>query len=122
MAKADLKLAAATGDIEVANGDLVLIYDDEELRQRLKLRLQDVQGDWFRDTTSGMDYFGSILGKFSKLTRQAEIRRVALGTDGVAQIRALELETTNRNLDVTLEVVKEGGGTLAVRFEELLGS
>lgn len=122
MSKADINLAAATGDIEIANGDLVLIYDDDALRQRLKLRLQDVQGDWFRDTTSGVDYFGAILGKYSNLTRKAEFRRVALGTEGVAQIRTLTLEITNRNLDVTLDVVKEGGGTLAVRFEELLGS
>ena len=57
----------------------------------------------------------------SDLTRKAEIRRQALGTEGVASIRRLELTYTGRDLTVDLEVVRDEGGTIAVRFSELLG-
>ncbi len=121
MSTADLKIDNATGDLSLANSDIELVYDDDTIRQRLKLRLQDVRGDWFRDTEYGTDWFGSILGKRSDLTRKAEIRRQALGTEGVASVRRLELTYTGRDLTIDLEVVRDEGGTIAVRFSELLG-
>lgn len=121
MSTADLKIDTATGDLSFANGDIELVYDDDTIRQRLKLRFEDVRGDWFRDLEYGTDWFGSILGKRSDLTRRAEIRRVALGTTGVAAIRNLDITYSGRHMTVDIEVVRDEGGTLAVRFTDLLG-
>lgn len=120
MAKADLKLDSATNDIVVENGDLALIYDNDEIRQRIRTRLTDVRGNWFRDLSYGTDWFGSILGKRSDLTRKAEIERVVRTTEGVAQVLKVDFQTTGRSLDVDLEVLLDDGATIAVRFEELI--
>lgn len=119
---ADLQLDPATRDIVVENGDLVLIYDDEALRQRLWLRLTDVLGDWFRDTTHGTDWFGAILGKRSDVVRRTELRRVVLATEGVAGVVRLELDYTNstRTLAVEMTVLKADGLELDIRFEDVL--
>jgi hypothetical protein len=121
MGKADLKLDTATGDFSFANGDIELVYDDAELRQRLKLRLEDNVGDWFRDLSAGTDWFGSILGKRSNLTRRAELSQRVLGTDGVASIQRLDLTLSGRALTVEIEAIREEGGTIAVQFTDLLG-
>lgn len=120
MSTADLKLTTS-GDLSIAAGDIEMVYDDDTIRQRLKLRLQDNLGDWFRDELYGTDWFGSILGKRSELTRRAEIRRVVLGTEGVAAIKRLEFTLSGRDLSVVLDVVRDEGGTIAVRFEALKG-
>ena len=119
---ADLKIDLSTGDLVIENGDLVIIYDDEALIQQLWLRLSDVLGDWFRDTTYGTDWFGSILGKKSDITRRTELRRVILGTEGVSSLERLELEYANssRTLTIDFTVIKDDGLPLDVRFEDIL--
>ncbi len=118
----NLKVNEATGDIVFENGNLTLIYDDSALIQRLRIRLQDVKGDWFRNTKYGTDWFGSILGKQSSVVRRAEIRRVLRETAGVRSVIRLELDYTGstRNLIIDFTVLKTDGLTLDVRFEDIL--
>lgn len=121
---ADLKLDPATRDLVVENGDFSLIYDDEALIQRLWLRLSDNKGNWFRDTERGTDWFGKILGKRADAVRRAELRRVAIETDGVAAVIRLELDFTaaTRTLAVEMTVLKTDGLPLDIRFEDILPS
>ena len=118
----NLKVDAATGDLAFENWNFTLIYDDDALIQRLRIRLQDVKGDWFRNTEYGTDWFGSILGKQSSVVRRAEIRRVLRETAGIRSVTRLELEYTGstRNLVVDFTVLKTDGLSLDVRFEDIL--
>lgn len=118
----NLKVDEATGDLVFENGNFVLIYDDDALIQRLRIRLQDVKGNWFRNTEYGTDWFGSILGKQSNVVRRAEIRRVLRETDGIRSVTRLELEFTSniRDLVIDFTVLKTDGLSLDVRFEDIL--
>ena len=119
----NLLIDEATGDLSFDNdGKLELVYDDADLIQRLRIRLQDVKGDWFRNTEYGTDWFGSILGKRSDVVRRAEIRRVLIETVGIQSVLRLELEYagTDRSLTVDFTVLKMDGLTLDVRFEDVL--
>jgi hypothetical protein len=59
----DLKLDVATSDLAIIDSDLQLISESEWLEQKLKIKLQFFYQEWFLDTTVGVDYFNTILGK-----------------------------------------------------------
>jgi len=87
----DLKLDADTGDLVVESGDLVLIEDLDVVAQRLRLKLRTVVGEWFLDTTSGVDYFGKILRKgVQQSAVEAELRAAILGVPNVRALRRFE--------------------------------
>lgn len=121
---ADLKLGAATGDLVITAQDVELVYDDDGIRQRLKTRLEDVRGEWFRDTTIGTDWYGKILGKKPDNVRRAEFRRVIVGTEDIVGLDNLELTLTGttRRLDVVFGAILDDGRILDVRFDNILGS
>lgn len=51
----DLKLNNMTWDIFVNDsGDMEFVDGVDALRQRLRIKLQHMQGEWFADTTTGM--------------------------------------------------------------------
>lgn len=52
------------GDIEVVGGEIPLLSTIQEaVIQRLNIKLKTFQGEWFLDTTYGIPYRQSILGK-----------------------------------------------------------
>ena len=87
----DFKLSYSTDvngiksqDLAVEQKDLVIINDSDELTQHIKIVLQFIQGEWFLDTTAGVDYFGKIWVKnpdISEINR--EIKRKVLQIEGV---------------------------------------
>ena len=116
----DLKVDTSN-ELVFENGEYTLVYDDDALIQRLRTRLQDVRGNWFRDTEYGTDWYGSILGKRSDVVRKAELTRAIQGTEGVQSIIRLELVYSNpRTLTVDFTVKKADGAELDVRFEDIL--
>lgn len=61
----DFKLI--NNDIAVQNKDVVVLDNyPEAVRQSLQTKLRTFRGEWILDTTYGIDYFGSVLGKATK--------------------------------------------------------
>lgn len=61
----DFKLI--NNDIAVQNKDAVVLDNyPEAVRQSLQTKLRTFRGEWILDTTYGIDYFGSVLGKASQ--------------------------------------------------------
>ncbi len=120
---ASFKLDTATGDLDLTNGKATLLYDDESLRQRIDCRLRLVTGEWFRDLTSGTDYFGEILGKTTELQRRAEFRRRILSTEGVGSIVQLSFENdgATRTMSGEIIVLKDDGYPLDIVFGAEVG-
>jgi hypothetical protein len=61
---ADIKLTSAH---DIDWNDFVLTTDNSmSVAQKIKIRLLRYRGEYFKDTTLGIDYFGTVLGKTQK--------------------------------------------------------
>jgi hypothetical protein len=97
---------------------MVLVYDAEYRAQRLRIALHHGMGEWFRDESAGTDYYGSILGKSTDLTRRAEYRRRILQVPGIAEVTRIELalDGSTRKLSGEIECVQADGTLLEIAF------
>lgn len=53
----DIKLDLNTHDIEITGRGMSLVEDLEALRQRIKIKLLFFYGEWFLDTSLGLNWF-----------------------------------------------------------------
>ncbi|RQV01109.1 hypothetical protein [Burkholderia cenocepacia] len=96
-----------------ADGDYVfggsandfLVNTPDAVAQAVLTRLRLLQGEWFLDTTAGMDW-PSVIGKNTQGTADAAIRACILGTTGVTEITAYasSIDSTSRTLTVTATI------------------
>lgn len=102
----DIRLDPLTGDIDLSTARLVLVENREAVRQQLALRLSLRLGEWFLDTTAGIDWFnlvyvrGPNLGVISALFRER-----ILSTPGVIRLESFTLAFTNSTGAMRLDFV-----------------
>jgi len=102
----DLKLDVATNDVEVLNGDLVLLADDGAVRQRLKQRLLLFLGEWFLDASKGVPYYQYILVKNPNMDLvNSSLKAVVLQTPGILELTSFDYDydSGGRGLTVTCQ-------------------
>lgn len=101
------------GDLEIP---VRLKRGAEAIEQRLRNRLRFFLAEWFLDARLGVPYFRDVLVKNPDLDLvRSIIRRVILGTPGVASLRKfdVELDRLARRLDVTdFEAILDDGSPL----------
>lgn len=75
-------------DIEIVDGDFKLTPTEQlSIRQKLIIKLQTYQGEWFLSSEEGIPFFQSIAGKNrSKETIDTIYKRAILSTEGVLEI------------------------------------
>lgn len=98
------------GDFVVENGDLVIIEDQDVVAQSLRILFQTVQGEWYLDTTVGIDYLGVIFKKgVPRSAIEAHLRSKILEIEHVKNIERLtaEVDVTTRALTVTFSVTTD---------------
>ena len=79
------RLDPITGDI-VTRGRM-FVSGIEEVAQTITTRLRLILGEYFRDVTQGVDWFGEILGKNGSITqREAALKNTIINTAGVVEI------------------------------------
>lgn len=79
----------------------------ENLAQRLQIRLLTYKGEWFLDSTIGIDYFGRVFGKGkSKASIDAIFQAEILKEREVLQLTKYEsvINQTERSIDISFEV------------------
>ena len=83
----DIKLDE-DGDISLVNGDAqTTSIGAEDLAQRLRIRLNTFQGEWFMDNTLGIDWWNRVMGKNrSKMAVDALIQDAILKEPDALQI------------------------------------
>lgn len=59
----NLFLDKNTNDLVIENYNLKLVKGGDEIVQRVRVKLRFFQGEWFLDTSHGVPYFQSLLGK-----------------------------------------------------------
>lgn len=88
----DILLDPKTGDIAMVGCSPVLTTNLAELvAQRLHIRLNTFEGEWFYDSSVGVPYFQDILiNRFNKYIIDNTIRRIILETEDVINLLKYE--------------------------------
>ncbi len=91
----DIKLNAATGDVDITNGSASLVMGIDSSAQDLLIALQSFQGDWFLDLNDGLPYIGRI---FVKNVNEADIQQLffnhAASRPRVVSVERMEITLT----------------------------
>lgn len=89
----DIKLDDVTDEPVVENGDLVFIEDQDVVAQRHRLTLRTFEGEWFLDTTRGIDYRGQVLIKGVQQARvAAHFREKILAIPNTRQLNRFDVD------------------------------
>lgn len=95
---------------------------DEEIKQRLSIRIKSFKGEWFLNTNYGIPYFYEIIGeKNIDLNIIESIFKTAILTvDGVKQIiqSVLDYDSQNRKLTYFFQALTINNTTIQV--EEII--
>ena len=88
----DLPISDKTNDLAYKDGKIVWAKGDDEILQRVKIRLRRMFGVWFLYYTAGIPYFnGQMLGsndyEYAKLILRSEI----VNTEGVTDCEEINL-------------------------------
>ena len=76
---------------------------DQSLAQRLKIKLLTFYGEWFLDSTEGIDYYGSIFGKNrSKQAIDTLFMNKILEEDDVTAISSFESSINKETREYSL--------------------
>jgi hypothetical protein len=93
----DLYLDPSTGDLEIVNGDLVVITNKEDAAlQSVRMILNAYKGEWFRNILFGVPWIEndnntvSIVGKTHKTVFDSYIRGAILKADYINSIISYE--------------------------------
>jgi len=90
-------------------GNLVLAYDNEAIGQHIRQRLMFWRGEWFLDTSIGVDWTRYVLGRPPSEMQIAEaiIKAEIAATPGVAEIVEFDAEydRASRGLRINRVVV-----------------
>ena len=91
-------------DLALKNYDLVLVDKADQLRQKLAIKLQFFLGEWFLDTTKGVDYYTDILVPNPELNKiQAILKAVIINTDGVNTLTYFDAKFDAAERSLTLK-------------------
>lgn len=75
----------------------------EDVLQRLQIRLRRFLGEWYLDTTAGVPYFQEILKKNpNRFLVESYLKQVILGTKGVSRLTTFVLDYDNPTRKITL--------------------
>jgi len=112
----DIKINEVTRDCVWENGpmtDVGITHPyTENVAQRLLILLRTFAGEWFYDTTYGVDYWNKILGrKSSKAAVDLIFQQKILSEPGVKQIVTFSSTLVNRQYSLTFQVKVVDGTT-----------
>lgn len=89
------------------NGDLLKVYDSDEIRQHVIQRLKTFRAEWFLNIFVGVPYFEYVFKKnYNLSTISSILKRVILTTEGVTKLESFELslDPRSRVLSVFVEI------------------
>ena len=112
----DIKLDA-TGDISFSGGESsITTIGADDLAQRLQIRLKTHLGEWFMDTSVGVDWLNRVFGKNrNKNAIDALIQAEILREPDVLQIVSYSSTVSNdRRFSCTFSVRTENGAISVV--------
>lgn len=100
----DLKLNG--NKLDWLDGDLALVEGLEIIKQHILTGLYTLKGDWLLDDTVGIDFPRNMR---DEVFWKHDIKKVILSTDGVNQIKKLELTKEKQNINIYAYITTELG-------------
>lgn len=83
----DLALDPSTGDLEIFDFDLGLVYRVDQIAQNLAIRLRFMQGEWFLNTLAGIPYYQYFFIKNpNQIQVETFLKNEITNTRGVVQL------------------------------------
>lgn len=113
----DIKLDD-NGDVSFTDGESsVTTIGAEDLAQRIRIRLNTFQGEWFMDNTLGVDWWNRVFGKNrSKAAVDALIQeQILLEPDALQIVSYSSSITSDRRFVCTFRVRTEDGAITATQ-------
>ena len=108
----DLALNRGTHDLQLVNGDFLVIDNKERIAQQLRVTLWEWLGEWFLDSRDGVPYREYILVKNPNMKhiRQVLTENI-VKIEGVNRIEELNLnfDPKNRTLIVDFSIDTDDG-------------
>ena len=107
-----IKALDKNNDIFLQNGSIHTTTDGAEVVQQVRSRLLIYLGEWFLDTTAGVDYFNSIFIKPVNLNLvESIIKTVIIDTDNVEELTVFELafNKASRKMEIDFEAITTFG-------------
>lgn len=100
-----MKYRALDPDGDYLFGDAAVFLTDtpETVMQAIITRLRLTKGEWFLDQRVGFDT-NQVLGYGTQTTRDAEVQRIILETQGVSSITSYSSSVSGRAFSVTAVV------------------
>lgn len=94
----------STGDMVFGHSVLDFYSDQvEAVAQLVDTRLNLFLGEWFLDTSEGVDYFGGMERPFNQSGFDLMLRMVILQTPGVVQINSLVVALNRDTREITVD-------------------
>lgn len=112
----DIQLGG-TGDLQI-EGNKISLFDrqEESIRQRLRIGLATVRGEWFLNTSKGLPLTSpSASQKGSQSVIDAYIKQFIEDFDGIQRLRSYssELDGPTRRLFVRFSAITDSGEILS---------
>ena len=100
----DLKLNG--NKLEWLNGDLAQVEGLERIKQNIVVGLYTLLGDWLLDDTVGINFVRNMR---NEVFWKHDIKKVILSTDGVLEIKKIELNKVKENIKMFAYIKTELG-------------
>lgn len=118
----DLALNRNMHDIQLVNGDFLVIDNKERVAQQLKITLWEWVGEWFLDARDGVPYQEYILVKNPNLSHIRQILTdKIMSVEGVTRINTLDLKYNQKSRNLIVDFVISTPYGQIVRTEVLNG-
>ncbi|WP_426353649.1 DUF2634 domain-containing protein [Exiguobacterium sp. R-39] len=109
-------IKVTNGDIVINNGDFVMIDEDEELAQSVRMNIEAAQGEWFLDLNYGMDRESIETKPYNEEAVQLAIIEAATADERIQSVEDLVLtpDFMTRRLSVSMRLIKQTGEEVAL--------
>lgn len=111
----DLKLNPSTHDLMIEKNDFAFVNGEDSIRQRIKIRLKFIFGEWFLDLTKGIKYIEIMSEKPANMeTLDNAVKTAISETNGVTSLISYEssLDKKNRIFSISYSVLTEYSNVL----------
>lgn len=92
----DFAINHKTNDIAIKDGRMYYVTGGNEVAQRVMTRIRRLKGEWINYTPAGIPYYTEILGTKDVQRFNLLLRKEIFNTDGVEEIRKLNLLFDNK--------------------------